>query len=134
MVITDFIHMIGYLRRNRDNLNKPGFNKEELVLKAIERNFNGLNYVEFAEVANMFITKEVFTMHSRNIIEILKESLDDRSIRPVSRKNRGGEEEEELVEVRYKMIIDPSEDDSLTETAIPIQHTEHTRHTNVRRQ
>ena len=111
--ITDFIHMIGYLRRNRHNLNKPGFNKEELVLKAIERNFNGQDNVEFAEVANMFITKEVFTMHSRNIIEILKESLEDRSIRPVSRKNRGGEEEEELVEVRYKMIIDPSEDNSL---------------------
>ena len=111
--ITDFIHMIGYLRRNRDNLNKRGFNKEELVLKAIEINFNGQDNVEFAEVANMFITKEVFTRHSRNIIEILKESLDDRSIRPVSRKNRGREEEEELVEVRYKMIIDPSEDDSL---------------------
>ena len=111
--LTDFIHMIGYLRRNRDGLNKLGFNKEELVLKAIERNFNGLNYVEFAEVANMFITKEVFVKHSRNIIEVLKESLEDTSIRPVSRKNRGGEEEEELVEVRYKMIIDPSEDDSL---------------------
>ena len=111
--LTDFIHMIGYLRRNRDILNKRGFNKEELVLKAIERNFNGQDNVEFAEVANMFITKEVFIRHSRNIIEILKESLDDRSIRPLSRKNRGGEEEEELVEVRYKMIIDPSEDDSL---------------------
>ena len=112
--LRDFIHMIGYLRRNRDRLNKPGFNKEELVLKAIERNFNGQNNVEFAEVANMFITKEVFVKHSRNIIEVLKESLEDTSIRPVSRKNRGGEEEEELVEVRYKMIIDPSEDDSLT--------------------
>ena len=111
--LRDFIHMIGYLRRNRDNLNKTGFNKEELVLKAIERNFNGKDNVEFAEIANMFITKEVFSKHSRNIIQVLKESLLDTSIRPVTRKNRGGEEEGELVEVRYKMIIDPSEDDSL---------------------
>ena len=112
--LRDFIHMIGYLRRNRDNLNKRGFNREELILKAIERNFNGQNTGDFAEVAQMFITKEVFSKHSRNIIEVLKESLQDTSIRPVTRKNKGGEEEEELVEVRYKMIIDPSEDDSLT--------------------
>ncbi|KAI6653841.1 hypothetical protein LOD99_3343 [Oopsacas minuta] len=106
--LRDFIHMISYLRRNRDKLDQ----KEELILKAIERNFNGQDKDDFAKVAEMFITKEIFMKHSRNIIEVLRESLEDKSIRPESRRDRQGEEE--LVEVRYKMIIDPSEDDSLT--------------------
>ena len=107
--LRDFIHMISYLRRNRDKTDP----QEELVLRAIERNFNGREKEKFAEIASLFITKEVYSKHSRNIIEVLRESLEDKSIRPVDRKNKQGEEEE-LIEVRYKMIIDPSEDDSLT--------------------
>ena len=107
--LRDFIHMISYLRRNRDKSDP----QEELVLRAVERNFNGQETEKFAKIAGLFVTNEVYNKHSRNIIEVLRESLEDKSIRPVNRKNKQGEEEE-LIEVRYKMIIDPSEDDSLT--------------------
>ena len=105
--LRDFIHMIGYLRRNRDHQD------EKYLLRAVERNFNGQDRSCFKNVATEFITEEVYGENARTIIEILRESLADRSIRPQTRRSKDGEEEE-LVEVRYKMIIDPSEDDSLT--------------------
>ena len=57
--LRDFIHMITYLRRNRDKSDLH----EELVLRAVERNFNGQEDEKFAEIASLFITNEIYNKH-----------------------------------------------------------------------
>ena len=132
--LRDFIHFVSYLRRHRDQMLTP-----QLVMKALERNFNGSD--NFNKICNTFLKMVrvvdikmvvltillrkctcnlflVYTPYSltkvqsnmkevkcRHILEVLKDSLKDR---PQQQDKKVAE-----VVVRYKLIIDPSEDDSL---------------------
>ncbi len=101
--LRDFIQFITYLRRKRDE--SQSVLSSQLVMQALERNFNGSE--EFESICRKFLQAigtslgEVF---QRGILEVLQDSMDDRP-----------QTMEDLTEneVRYKLIIDPSEDDSL---------------------
>jgi hypothetical protein len=98
--LRDFIHFINYLRRRRHQMLQP-----HVVMEAIERNFNGSE--NFENIANEFLTAMNFDYNSvqkRNILDVLNDSLHDH---PQSGKYMSDNE------VRYKLIIDPSEDGSL---------------------
>ena len=49
--LRDFIHFISYLRRNRDQMLSP-----ELVMKALERNFNGVKPEVFKGICNHILS------------------------------------------------------------------------------
>jgi hypothetical protein len=105
--LRDFIHFIGYIRRHRGSSTEL---TPDLVLKAVERNFNGIDSENFQFIANTFLSKISHSLTSvkpRNTIEVLRESLAEPSLAE-SRDNDGVE-----AEVRYKLIIDTSEDDSM---------------------
>lgn len=116
--LRDFIHFVNYLQRKRkDN----DIMSQKLVMQGLERNFNG------SDQFDMIVTKflEVFECVNlesirRPIIDVLKESMDDC---PQAMK--------ELTEnaVRYKMIIDPSEDGSIVRLlfSFGVLNREHTR-------
>ena len=55
-------------------------------------------------------------LHQRTIVEILQSSLDDKPFvcRPVSKRISLLSNNDTQNEVRYKLIIDPSEDESIT--------------------
>ena len=56
-------------------------------------------------------------LHQRTIVEILQSSLDDKPFvvhRPVSKRISSLSNDDTQNEVRYKLIIDPSEDESIT--------------------
>lgn len=98
--LRDFIHFVNYLRRRRNVSLTP-----QLVMEALERNFNGSDL--FNRVCKSFLTvvnSKPEDVSRRSILEILQDSLKDRP--------QGSMDISEN-EVRYKLIIDPSEDDSL---------------------
>ena len=100
--LRDFIQFINYLRRKRDERQDLS---PLLVMQALERNFNGS--AEFENICKMFLQvmdTNPRDVPKRKILEILKESIQDR---PQAMQNLTENE------VRYKLIIDPSEDDSL---------------------
>lgn len=102
--LRDFIHFINYIQYKRDT--GESFNPQ-LVMKALERNFNGCEPDEFEQVCATFlcaIGASFDQVVKRGIIDILCDSLQDRP-----------QNQETITEneVRYKLIIDPSEDDSL---------------------
>jgi len=123
--LRDFIHFVSYLRKRRYKMLTS-----QLVMEALERNFNGSD--NFEKICNTFLkmvrainakaviltillvhislslTKIQSSMNQvqhRGILEVLKDSLADQS------QHQGQDMAE--AEVRYKLIIDPSEDDSL---------------------
>ena len=124
--LRDFIHFVSYLRRRRMQMLTP-----QLVMEALERNFNGSD--NFEKICKTFLNMvrvalafgnatcslwvhpplPIFFMFQvsmsqvqcRGILEVLKDSLEDRP------QQQGRDMAE--AEVRYKLIIDPSEDDSL---------------------
>ena len=128
--LRDFIHFVSYLRCNRRYLLDA-----QLIVKALERNFNGSE--SFEDIRNIFFEK-VFRhlwcvnviwsemllakfflhqipacvstegIHFRSILDILKDSQ-------VHHTTSEGDDIHQSIqsEVRYKLIIDPSEDDSL---------------------
>ena len=119
--LRDFIHFVSYLRRRRTQMLTP-----QLVMEALERNFNGSDnfekicktFLNMVRVAFSFWECNLFTrpifltlqfsmnqVQCRGILEVLKDSLEDRP------QQQGRDMAE--AEVRYKLIIDPSEDDSL---------------------
>ena len=49
--LRDFIHFISYLRRNREQMLSP-----ELVMKALERNFNGVKPEVFRRICSHFLS------------------------------------------------------------------------------
>ena len=105
--LRDFIHFIGYIRRHRGSSTDL---TPDLVLKALERNFNGVDPKNFRFIANTFLSKikhSLANLKLRNTIEVLRESLTDLSLAQFG-DNDGVE-----AEVRYKLIIDTSEDDSM---------------------
>ena len=100
--LRDFIQFISYLRRKKD---EGQVLSPQLVIQALERNFNGT--AEFENICKKFlqvIGTELRDVPKRNILEILLDSMKDRpqAIQDITEN-----------EVRYKLIIDPSEDDSL---------------------
>ena len=126
--LRDFIHFVNYLRRHRAEMLSP-----QLVMKALERNFSGSD--NFETICRMFLSKvncyffgksnsegkcsvrshfhvtfsqfqsSMDQVQCRGTLEVLQESLED------CPQQQGWDMAE--TEVRYKMIIDPSEDDSL---------------------
>ncbi len=98
--LRDFIHFVNYLRRQKTGQLTP-----QLVMEALERNFNGSDL--FDRICNAFlsvVTSSREGVTRRSILEVLENSLQD--------KPQGSRDISEN-EVRYKLIIDPSEDDSL---------------------
>ena len=124
--LRDFIHFVSYLRRRRDEMLTP-----QLVMEALERNFNGSD--NFDKICNTFlkmvrvvsvkmvdlrkvhvvqlplsiinVQSSTNQVQCRGILEVLKDSLEDHP-------QQQGQDMAES-EVRYKLIIDLSEDDSL---------------------
>ncbi len=98
--LRDFIHFVNYLRRKRHGQLTP-----LLVMEALERNFNGSDL--FDRICRSFLSvvdSACDKVHHRSILRVLQDSLEDR---PQGTKDISENE------VRYKLIIDPSEDDSL---------------------
>ena len=104
--LRDFMQFVSYIQRSckKDEGILP-----QLVLQALERNFNGTD--DFESLCNNFLksigtTLKEIQQHRRQVIDILLESLQERPL-----ANAGKHLTEN--EVRYKLIIDPSEDGSL---------------------
>ena len=97
--LRDFIQFVSYLRRKRD---ESQIITPQVVMHSLERNFNGSE--DFAEICSKFLKLELKKVQQRRTLEILRDSLEDRP----QEKQVLGENE-----VRYKLIIDPSEDGSL---------------------
>ena len=102
--LRDFIHFVNYFRRKRDE--GKAFSTQ-LVMQALERNFSGVESFEsnctmLLRTTNMQ-PKDVLR-YKRNILEVLQDSMLDKpqAVKDLSEN-----------EVRFKLIIDPSEDDSL---------------------
>jgi hemicentin len=99
--LRDFIHFINYLRRKRDEKNPLSY---QLVMEALERNFNW--FENFESICKKFLA--VIGKHGisdqRHILAVLQDSMRDR---PQAKQDLSENE------VRYKLLIDPSEDDSL---------------------
>ena len=106
--LRDFIHFISYIRRHRGTSTEL---TADLVLKALERNFNGVAQEKFKWIADTFLLKlkcPLDTAKQRNTVEVLQESLADLSLA------QSGDNDGVEAEVRYKLIIDTSDDDSMT--------------------
>lgn len=100
--LRDFIHFVNYLRRKRDEKNPLS---QKLVTEALERNFN--LFEQFNEICRMFLAvmgPHDIMEHQRHILTVLQDSMQDRP---------QGVQDLSENEVRYKLLIDPSEDDSL---------------------
>ncbi len=100
--LRDFIHFVNHLRRKKDG-DYSSFSS--LVLQALERNFNGSE--QFEDICENFFKVINFSLEDvrkqqRGIIDILKDSMLDKPQVKLTEN-----------EVRYKLIIDPSEDGSL---------------------
>ena len=95
--LRDFIHFVNYLRRKRDKNNPLSL---KVVVQAVERNFNGFDvsdhFPKFFEVLEPH--RDISLRH---ILEVMRDSMKDRP------------QDWAENEVRYKLLIDPSEDDSL---------------------
>lgn len=103
--LRDFIQFVNYLRRKRDEQNPLS---TKLVMQALERNFNG--FEEFGSICRKFLHVippsgvRLEDVPQRRILEVLRDSMQDR---PQAMQDLTENE------VRYKLLIDPSEDDSL---------------------
>ena len=104
--LRDFMQFVSYIQRSCDENEAIS---PQLVLQALERNFNGTD--EFDDICEKFFKAigASFTsiqQHRRQTIDILLESLKEK---PLAKKENKYTENE----VRYKLVIDPSEDVSL---------------------
>lgn len=97
--LRDFIQFVNYLRRKHDDNHDL---TPQVVMQALERNFNGTE--DFETICLKFLGNELNEVHPRKIVDVLRESLKDHP-----------QVDQDLSEneMRYKLIIDPSEDDSL---------------------
>ena len=105
--LRDFIQFLSYI--NKKKLEKKIIPHSQVVMQALERNFNG--YDEFDKICKIFLHAFDKTIkcqedlpRQRHILDVLQESMKDC---PSSSRD--------LVEnqARYKLIIDPSEDESV---------------------
>ena len=100
--LRDFIHFISYIRRKSDVTKKFA----QLVIEGLERNFNGYN--DFLNNCNAFlfeINSSLENVSQRKALIAFQDSLRD------TPKQYNAENE-----VRYKLLIDSSDDDSLVRT------------------
>ena len=97
--LRDFLHFVNYLRRIRDK--NWSFTSQDVV-HALERNFSGSD--EFENICSKFMTSQEEGVQRRDVVQILQDSLQDR---PHTLQDPSENE------VRYKLIIDPSEDESV---------------------
>ena len=102
--LRDFIHFVNYLRRNKD---MGKVLSSEIIMRALERNFNGCKAPLFEVVCRRFfeaIGVSLEQVQGHGMLDIIRDSLKDRP-----------QDQQDITEneVRYKLIIDPSEDDSL---------------------
>ncbi len=102
--LRDFIQFVNYLRRKKD---EGASLSPQLVVQALERNFNGSE--DFDSICANFLAvigvrPDEVEQHRRQILDVLQASMRDR---PQAMQDLTENE------VRYKLIIDPSEDDSL---------------------
>jgi len=86
---------------------------EEVFVNALERNFNGIDKEQFANICAYFMAKglsscdqikPVLEKHIRDPMEVIHNALSEQPTNDVSRYNLP----------RYKMIIDHTNDDSVT--------------------
>ena len=108
--LRDFIQFVNYLRKRKKNT--CAMLSSQLVMQALERNFNGSD--KFERICKVFldaIESQLDDVNQRGILEVLHESMMDKP-----------REKDDLTEdaVRYKLIIDPSADDSLVRTLFSI--------------
>ena len=99
--LRDFIHFVNYLCRKRNESNPLS---QKLVVEALERNFNW--FEGFDDVCKAFLKvfgSEGILPHQRHITEVLEDSMKDHPQAMQGFEN----------EVRYKLLVDPSGDDSL---------------------
>lgn len=104
--LRDFIQFLNYLRKKQEHKVQL---TPQLIMQALERNFNG--YDKFDSICKTFLCAydqsiklaENFPK-KRHILDVLKESIQDCPSSSLDLAEN---------EVRYKLIIDPSEDDSL---------------------
>lgn len=118
--LRDFIHFVNYIRRKRDLDNFHDVSckiTSQIVIRSLERNFNGCEPMQFEIICQKFlealeVKMEKESVARRGILNILKDSLKDCP-----------QNQHELSdnEVRYKLIIDPSEDDSLVRLLFTFQ-------------
>ena len=118
--LRDFIHFINYIRRKRDVDGKHDVSckiTSQLVIRALERNFNGCDPEKFKTICKSFLDSMEVKVDEepvvrRGILSILKDSLKDcpQNLQHLSEN-----------EVRYKLVIDPSEDDSLVRLLFTFQ-------------
>ncbi|XP_065842574.1 uncharacterized protein [Oscarella lobularis] len=107
--LRDFIHFVRYLGRHRND----GFLSIETILRGLERNFNGHPRESFPslclsilrQITSSEAARTLLSNTRRRTLDILRESLSETVI---DCDGDGGE-----AQVRYKLIIDESEDDSL---------------------
>ncbi|KAL7555253.1 hypothetical protein ACHAWF_018911 [Thalassiosira exigua] len=109
--LRDFIHLIMYVRRSAALMNSVLHVSVEVVVQALERNFNGVDDEKFSNICALFLqsflrdkdcTKECLNQHRRHPMEVLHHALMDNPDHD-SRYNLP----------RYKMIIDDTNDDSV---------------------
>jgi hypothetical protein len=101
--LRDFIHLGHYLKRNAAmNMLDP-----QCLMEAIERNFNG--YQDYENVCQQFLQANNYfpeDVTRRSVVSVLKSSLEVESAK-IDLTN-------EAQKVRYKLVIDSSEDESVT--------------------
>ena len=99
--LRDFIHFVSYLRRKREE-RRVSF---QSIMHALERNFNGSD--DFENISKKFLDvvgASFEDVKRREIVRVLEDSMQDRPQAELDFTEN---------EVRYKLIVDPSEDDSL---------------------
>lgn len=104
----DFVYFLRYLNKNciQKNLDTISFNPTpQKLLRALQRNFNGIKHEQFIELVKFFFEKVNMNIpHENNeTIECIKESIND---------FQDPNENPNTSSFRYIMIIDPSENES----------------------
>ena len=110
----DFIHFLKFLRRSAPPVEDSILHiTAEVFVNALERNFNGIDKEQFANMCAFFMAKglsscdqikPVLEKHIRDPMEVIHNALSEQPTNDVSRYNLP----------RYKMIIDHTNDDSVT--------------------
>ena len=114
--LRDFHHFILHLRRNASK--DPNHISVNDILRAFERNFSGSD--QFDQIWYSFLSAiyhstdgKLKSISSKGVIDVLRDSMQDQP-----------EQEFETNPVRYKLIIDPSEDNSLHHIIFPVKFSD----------
>lgn len=112
--LRDFIHFLKFLRRSAPPVTDSILHiTEQVFLNALERNFNGIDKEKFANMCAFFLAKSLSSCdqikptletYLRDPMEVIHNALSEEHAKNISRYNLP----------RYKMIIDHTNDDSVT--------------------